>query len=112
VTRRCLTVVRPLLPLVVALLGGCTAASEHAGAEVRGQGGSAGLGASTGASPVATADSASGGATTVNESAGVDDTSAATVTTGSNRTIAPIDVAKEFPYVRALYVNRWAAQST
>ncbi|HEX5970531.1 MAG TPA: putative glycoside hydrolase [Gemmatimonadaceae bacterium] len=110
-TRRSLSVVRPLLPLVVALLGGCTAASEHAGAEARAQGGSAGAGGSTGAAAVATADSASRAAATVSESAGVDDTSAAAVTTGSNRTVAPIDVAKEFPYIRALYVNRWAAQS-
>ena len=109
-TRRSLSVVRPLLPLVVVLLGGCTAASEHAGAEAHAQGGSAGVGASTGVATVAAADSASRAAT-VTESAGVD-TSAAAVATGRNRTVAPIDVAKEFPYVRALYVNRWAAQST
>ena len=30
----------------------------------------------------------------------------------SNRTVASIDVDKEFPVVRALYVNRFAAQST
>ena len=59
---------------------------------------------------MATADSASRAAATVSESAGVDDTSAA-ATAAHNRTVAPIDVAKEFPYVRALYVNRWAAQS-
>ena len=110
-TRRSRSVIRPLLPLVVVLLGGCTAVSEHAGAEAHAHGGSAGLGASTGVATVATADSASRAATTINESAGVDDTSAAAVTTGHNRTVAPIDVAKEFPYVRALYVNRWAAQS-
>src|SRR6202043_2266734 len=28
-----------------------------------------------------------------------------------NRSVAPIDVDKEFPVVRALYVNRFAAQS-
>ena len=31
---------------------------------------------------------------------------------GANRTVARIDVNKEFPVVRALYVNRFAAQST
>jgi hypothetical protein len=31
--------------------------------------------------------------------------------TGANRTVAAIDVDKEFPVVRALYVNRWASQS-
>jgi hypothetical protein len=30
----------------------------------------------------------------------------------ANRTVAPIDVGKEFPAVRALYVNRFAAQSS
>ncbi|MEO5816853.1 MAG: putative glycoside hydrolase [Gemmatimonadaceae bacterium] len=31
---------------------------------------------------------------------------------GTNRTVAQIDVEKEFPIVRALYVNRFAGQST
>ena len=37
---------------------------------------------------------------------------AATATTATNRTVAGIDVNKEFPVVRALYVNRFAAQSS
>jgi hypothetical protein len=109
VTRRTRTVVRSLVPIVVALLGACTAVSEQAGADAAGgQGGSAGVGASTGARRVATDDSA-GSRVTTTVSGGVD-TSAAT--TGRNRTVAPIDVQQEFPYVRALYVNRWASQST
>jgi hypothetical protein len=34
------------------------------------------------------------------------------VSTSANRTVASINVDKEFPIVRALYVNRFAAQST
>ncbi len=37
---------------------------------------------------------------------------AAPAAVGANRTVAGIDVDKEFPIVRALYVNRFAAQST
>ena len=112
-TSRLPPVFRSFVPLAVALLGACTAVSEHAGADAAsGQGGSAGgAGATTAARPVATADSASGVATVTTVSAG-GDTSAPAAITGSNRTVAPIDVAKEYPYVRALYVNRWAAQST
>ena len=107
-TRRTLTAIRSLAPIAVALLGACTAVSEQAGADAAsGQGGSAGVGASAAARPVTTADSASNGLTTT-VSAGVDTTD---VTTGQTRTVAPIDVQKEFPYVRALYVNRWKAQS-
>ncbi len=38
--------------------------------------------------------------------------SASTTAGPANRTVAAIDVDKEFPVVRALYVNRFAAQST
>ena len=106
-----LTARRTFVPLALALLGACTAVSEHAGANApNGEGGSAG--GSAAAKPVATTDSTASVSTV---SSGVDtsvktsvDTS---VTTGNNRTIAPIDVDKEFPIVRALYVNRWASQS-
>ena len=37
---------------------------------------------------------------------------AAPTAAGTNRTVAALDVDKEFPIVRALYVNRFAAQST
>ena len=39
-------------------------------------------------------------------------TAAASPSNATNRTVARIDVDKEFPVVRALYVNRFAAQST
>ncbi|MBC7671803.1 MAG: GTP-binding protein [Polaromonas sp.] len=39
-------------------------------------------------------------------------TPAAAPVTATNRTVAGIDVNKEFPVVRALYVNRFAAQSS
>jgi hypothetical protein len=108
VTRRPPTAIRSLVPIVVALLGACTAVAEHAATDApNGQGGSAGMGASTAARTVATVDSASSIVTTT-ESAGVDTSD---VTTEQHRTIAPLDVQKEFPYVRALYVNRWKAQS-
>ena len=98
---------RSLIPIVVALLGACTAVSEQAGADAKSsQGGSAGMAAPS-AAPAATADSATRRVTTA-VSAGVDTSD---VTTSQNRTVAPIDVQQEFPYVRALYVNRWAAQS-
>jgi hypothetical protein len=105
---RCFPIrVRSLVPFALALLGACTAVSERTGAEAaNGQGGSAGVGASATARPVVTADSASGVTTTV--SAGTD----TTATVSQNRTVAPIDVDSAFPVVRALYVNRWAAQST
>ena len=107
-TRRPLTSFRSLVPLALALLGACTAVSERAAVDAAsGQGGSAGVGSSTAATPVTTADSASG--VTMAESARADTTD---VVTSRHRTVAPIDVQQEFPYVRALYVNRWAAQST
>ena len=39
-------------------------------------------------------------------------TTTTTTTTTTNRTVGAIDVEKEFPVVRALYVNRFAGQST
>jgi hypothetical protein len=105
---------RVLVPLAALLLGGCTAASERAGANAQtGQGGSAG-------GPVATAAGARADSATVIP-ASVSTTSGGAVApptaadtalgTAVNRTVTPIDVDKEFPVVRALYVNRFAAQS-
>jgi hypothetical protein len=105
---------RVLVPLAALLLGGCTAASERAGANAQtGQGGSAGA-------PVATAAGARADSATVIP-ASVSTTSGGAVApptaadtalgTAVNRTVTPIDVDKEFPVVRALYVNRFAAQS-
>jgi hypothetical protein len=100
---------RSLLPLAVVLVGACTAVSEHAASDVAtGKGGSAGgEGASTAARPVVTTDSVASTPTVSAVSAGVD----TSISTGQNRSVAPIDVDKEFPVVRALYVNRWASQS-
>ncbi len=103
-------VFRSLVPLALVLLGACTAVSEHAAGDVAsGKGGSAGgAGPSAAAQPVATGESATSTSASVSAvSAGVD----TAATTERNRTVAPIDVDKEFPVVRALYVNRWASQS-
>jgi hypothetical protein len=111
-----LRVLTPLVSLAALLLAGCTAASEHASADAQsGQGGSAG-GPST--ASVATSDSAgsrrAGSVSTTSGGAVAPPTGADTgAGTGRivNRSVAPIDVDKEFPVVRALYVNRFAAQS-
>jgi hypothetical protein len=109
--------IRSLVPLAALLLAGCTAVSEHAAADAStGQGGSAGgTGATTAVRPAATASDSAAGTVTAT-SAGADTTAATsttttTTTTTANRTVPSIDVDKEFPYARALYVNRWAAQS-
>jgi hypothetical protein len=105
---------RVLVPLAALLIVGCTAASERAGADAQtGKGGSAGA-------PVATSAAARADSATVIP-ASVSTTSGGTVApptatdtaagTAMNRTVTPIDVDKEFPVVRALYVNRFAAQS-
>ena len=106
-----LPVFRSLVPLAIVLLGACTAVSEHAAGDVAsGKGGSAGdAGPSTAARPVATGDSTTKAAASVSTVSSGTDT---VPTTAQNRTVAPIDVNKEFPVVRALYVNRWASQSS
>ncbi len=108
-----------LIPLIALAFAACTAVSEQGGSNSpNGQGGSAG-GAATAAAPdtAARRDSLAAGAArnTTNSSGGtvggtVGDTTSGEQTT--NRTAARIDVEKEFPVVRALYVNRFAAQST
>ena len=93
-----------LVPLIAAVLAGCTAASERAD-PAGGRGGSAGGGDSASvelASTAATSTTSSGAL------AAPGDTGA----TPAARTATRIDVEKEFPVVRALYVNRFAAQSS
>jgi hypothetical protein len=94
------------------LVAGCTAVSEQ--------------GANTPGAPVATASATpvGTGETTATAARGTDTAKAAAApaaqtpsaaTNGSAsaaHVVAPIDVEKEFPVVRALYVNRFAAQST
>jgi hypothetical protein len=107
------------VPLAALLLAGCTAASERAGADARsGQGGSSGVGGPGAASAAARSDSASApraGAVRTTSGGAVAPRTRADTGAGAgtvvNRSVAPIDVDKEFPVVRALYVNRFAAQS-
>jgi hypothetical protein len=111
---------RVALPPFIGLLmfaAACSAVGEHA---ANSSGGSAG-GTDSAASALAAGahkDSAAGTvAVPVASAAGaaasspVNDTGPQAVA-GTNRTVAPIDADKEFPIVRALYVNRFAAQST
>ncbi len=98
-----------LLPLVVLAIAACTAASEH-GANPPGiEGGSAG-GRDSGA--VAARGDSAGASVSRTSSGAVAAPADTTAGTTVNRTALRIDVEKEFPVVRALYVNRFAAQST
>jgi hypothetical protein len=106
-SRRSLTVIA-----LAWLVAGCTAVSEQ--------------GANTPGAPVANASMAraEAGDTTATTAPKMDTAKAAaapaarTSSAGpnasatANRVVPPIDVEKEFPVVRALYVNRFAAQST
>jgi hypothetical protein len=91
-----------LLPLTALVFAACTAVSEHAANTPGGEGGSSG-GTDSGAAHVAsTATTTTSGGTVA----------APADTTGQAAApVARIDVDKEFPVVRALYVNRFAAQS-
>jgi hypothetical protein len=97
---------------LLALAAACTAVGEHA---ANTSGGSAG---GTDSASVASAvgaagrrvDSVGGTVAPTVPAAATDTAHAAAGAT--NRTMAAIDVDKEFPVVRALYVNRFAAQST
>jgi len=83
----------------------CSTAAEHA-ADARSSQGASGIG--TGSTSAAT--NASGPATTRPDSAaGAVASPAGAASQGS---VTRVDVDKEFPVVRALYVNRFAAQST
>jgi hypothetical protein len=112
-----LRVLIPLVPLAALLLVGCTAASEHASADAQsGQGGSAGGPSTTSVAATSAASRRPGSVSTTSGGAVAPPTGADTgAGTGGgrivNRSVAPIDVDKEFPVVRALYVNRFAAQS-
>ena len=95
--------------LLAALVTACTATAERTGKNPNGEGGSAG-----GTSTTSVGSAASPGAASTPASAG--NSSGVAVASapqaGANRTVARIDVDKEFPVVRALYVNRFAAQSS
>jgi hypothetical protein len=105
-----------LLPLAActllsfALTSACTAASDHAAKTPSVEGGSAG---GTSATPVATGTAAGGaGGASRTDSASSAAAGSVSQSGAANRTAAAMDVDKEFPVVRALYVNRFAAQST
>jgi hypothetical protein len=109
--------VLPSLLLLATLSAGCAVGDRGAS---RDGGGS--VGTDSGSRTLVGADSASGlatstttGGATPAATAGATTTTTTTATattTTTNRTVTPIDVDKEFPVVRALYVNRFAAQST
>jgi hypothetical protein len=108
VARRAFVV--PSLLLLAALTAGCSV-GEHGA--TKGGGGSAG-GSDSLAAPASRADSSpstlvSNGTVSGSTAGAAPATAALTV---ANRTVGAVDVEKEFPIVRALYVNRFAAQST
>jgi hypothetical protein len=85
-------------------LAACSTAAEHAADARSAQGGSGSGPATTSAG----ADTSSAPASRTDSAAGT----VATKATPEQPRAARIDVEKEFPVVRALYVNRFAAQST
>jgi hypothetical protein len=108
--------VLPSLLLLATLSAGCAMGDRGAS---RDGGGS--VGSDSGSRTLAGADSASGLAVSTTTGGAAPSTTAASTAApnapaaagaATNRTLAPIDVEKEFPVVRALYVNRFAAQST
>ncbi|MDB4898886.1 MAG: putative glycosyl hydrolase domain [Gemmatimonadetes bacterium] len=100
--------VRRSLLLLTPLALACSAVGEHGANGQASQGGSVG-GTDSAAVAVATTRRDSAGGTVVPAMAS--DTGVKGRATVTNRTVAGIDVEKEFPVVRALYVNRFAAQS-
>jgi hypothetical protein len=97
-----------VVPVVLLLATACGAKSETGADTLATRDGAARRSGST--SPASGNPSASATATT---SGGTVAAPADTSSRGAaTRTVAPIDVDKEFPVVRALYVNRFAAQST
>jgi hypothetical protein len=111
-----LRVLIPLVPFAALLLAGCTAASERAAADQQsGQGGSAGGPSTVSAAAVDSAVPPTAASVSTTSGGAVAPPMAADTAVGAgtavNRTVAPIDVDKEFPVVRALYVNRSNAQS-
>jgi hypothetical protein len=90
--------------LVALSLAACSTAAEHAADARRAQGGSG-----SGSGPVSLASDTSGTAAARTDSVA----GAVAPAPAADESSAPrIDVDKEFPVVRALYVNRFAAQST
>jgi hypothetical protein len=89
-------------PLLAVLTVACTAVAER-GDKTASAGGSAG---GTGTTSVAT------GAVSAPSNAGPTATTATDSVAAASASTARVDVDKEFPIVRALYVNRFAAQST
>ncbi|MEP6618536.1 MAG: putative glycoside hydrolase [bacterium] len=109
-------ILRVLVSLVVAPLFAC-ASSDRKTAPAA-EGGSAGGSATASAAPVksATGDTSKRVADSAHATKTASDVPVAPAKNASgavaNRTVPRIDVDKEFPAVRALYVNRFAAQST
>jgi hypothetical protein len=102
---------RRLLPAVLFVvsvsLAACSATADR-GKAPNEEGGSVGVPNAAAASAVSTA--AADGATRSDSTAGRVETSPSSTPTVDSRTA--LDVDTEFPIVRALYVNRFAAQST
>jgi hypothetical protein len=92
------------LPLAALAFAACSAVSEHAANSPGAEGGSAGGPDSAAARSAAAGTSTTSGGTV----AAPADTGAGSA---AGRPAGRIDVDKEFPIVRALYVNRFAAQS-
>lgn len=100
----------PLVPLAVLLATGCTAVSEQGANAPAVQGGSAGRGDSS-VTVVASGSGTSAPSASTTSGGAVAAPADTTGVPAANRTAPRIDVDKEFPVVRALYVNRFAAQS-
>ena len=96
----------------------CSTAAEHAAANAASTAGGAGTDTTSVASDssrraVARTDSTAGAvAPTAGAVTPTADAAAPTAGHAAATVVAPVDVDKEFPVVRALYVNRFAAQST
>jgi hypothetical protein len=109
-------VLRSLSLLLAAPFAACSV-SERGKTAAATEGGSAGGSSTAAAAPVTAATpapTAKAGDTTATSSSAAAPAAAPTPPAGGpvNRTVATIDVEKEFPIVRALYVNRFAAQSS
>jgi hypothetical protein len=91
-------------------MSACTAVSEKTASSPGGEGGSVGgSGATSAAASSASTTKADSSSGTV---ASTPPSTPTTAAQGAGRAATRIDVDKEFPVVRALYVNRFAAQST
>ena len=98
----------PGLLLSIALVTACSATAERGAKAPNDEAGSAGGTSTTSLATAATGRAATGAPRTDSAAGAVGATAAETTAP-----VAPaLDVEKEFPIVRALYVNRFAAQST